>query len=385
MTERGRGGIINVSSVAAFLPRGTYAAAKAWVNSFGEWAHNEYAPAGVTVMTLCPGFTKTEFHERMGVRRGTGFMWLDADFLVDKALSDFDKGTHVLDPRRAVPDDRRGHAGGPERGAPAVPVDGPSLTPARHGDFRHPSAELSLSPGEHVPPARRPRYGVGARSHAPPATRRSAYRSPRIPAPRRRPVPRSARGPRPIAGARFAPRHPFMAANGRSNLHDDAYQSDAGPTPGPLGSQPGGRLGAVRPGVRLADHRPAGRLVTVCVGAAQITLRMLDPRDARRPRGARAAARGRPSATPVLVVRRRRLLLPRPPRPRGRPDLAGHDRRDRARPAAADPRRFELARQYDVSRAGGRLGDHVGAARLGGPALVRDPGRRGRRRQSPER
>jgi short-subunit dehydrogenase len=92
MTERGHGGIINVSSVAAFLPRGTYAAAKAWVNSFGEWAANEYRGSGVTVTTLCPGFTKTEFHERMGVRRGTGFLWLDAGFLVDKALADFDKG-----------------------------------------------------------------------------------------------------------------------------------------------------------------------------------------------------------------------------------------------------------------------------------------------------
>jgi short-subunit dehydrogenase len=92
MTERGHGGIINVSSVAAFLPRGTYAAAKAWVNSFSEWAANEYRAQGVTVMALCPGFTKTEFHERMDVTRGSGFMWLDADFLVKKALEDFDKG-----------------------------------------------------------------------------------------------------------------------------------------------------------------------------------------------------------------------------------------------------------------------------------------------------
>lgn len=92
MAERGRGGVINVSSVAAFLPRGTYSAAKAWVNSFSEWAHNEYKPQGVTVMALCPGFTKTEFHERMQVKRGDNFMWLDVEFLVRTALADFDKG-----------------------------------------------------------------------------------------------------------------------------------------------------------------------------------------------------------------------------------------------------------------------------------------------------
>ena len=92
MTERGHGGIINVSSVAAFLPRGTYAAAKSWVNSFSEWAANEYRAQGVTVTALCPGFTKTEFHERMDVTRGSGYMWLDADFLVKTALDDFDKG-----------------------------------------------------------------------------------------------------------------------------------------------------------------------------------------------------------------------------------------------------------------------------------------------------
>ncbi|MCY4725466.1 SDR family oxidoreductase [Nocardioides sp. STR2] len=92
MAERGHGGIINVSSVAAFLPRGTYSASKAWVNSFSEWAHLEYRSHGVKVMALCPGFTKTEFHQRMEVKRGEGFMWLDADFLVRKSLEDFEKG-----------------------------------------------------------------------------------------------------------------------------------------------------------------------------------------------------------------------------------------------------------------------------------------------------
>ena len=94
MVERGRGGIINVSSVAAYLPRGTYSAAKAWVNSFSEWAAHEYRPHGVTVMALCPGFTRTEFHARMDVGRGSApeFLWLDAGFLVDHALADFDRG-----------------------------------------------------------------------------------------------------------------------------------------------------------------------------------------------------------------------------------------------------------------------------------------------------
>jgi short-subunit dehydrogenase len=95
MVERGHGGIINVSSVAAFLPRGTYSAAKAWVNSFSEWAHYEYAEAGVTVTALCPGFVKTEFHARLGVDRDASAprqLWLEPDRLVRDALRDFDKG-----------------------------------------------------------------------------------------------------------------------------------------------------------------------------------------------------------------------------------------------------------------------------------------------------
>lgn len=89
--ERGRGGVINVGSVASFLPRGTYGAAKAWLNRFGIWAAAEYGPRGVHVMTLCPGFVKTEFHERLGARRGTGRMWLEPDFLVAEALADWDR------------------------------------------------------------------------------------------------------------------------------------------------------------------------------------------------------------------------------------------------------------------------------------------------------
>jgi short-subunit dehydrogenase len=100
MTERGHGGIINVSSVAAFLARGTYGAAKAWVNRFTEWAANEYRPQGVTVMAVCPGFVKTEFHQRMDVKRGSGFLWLDAERLVGEALADFDQGKVISVPTK---------------------------------------------------------------------------------------------------------------------------------------------------------------------------------------------------------------------------------------------------------------------------------------------
>ena len=103
MVERGEGGVINVSSVAAFLPRGTYSAAKAWVNSFSAWAHNEYAGRGVTVMALCPGFVKTEFHQRLGVEReatAPKMLWLESDRLVRDALADFDKGRTISIPSK---------------------------------------------------------------------------------------------------------------------------------------------------------------------------------------------------------------------------------------------------------------------------------------------
>lgn len=103
MVQRGEGAVVNVSSVAGYLPRGTYGAAKAWVTSFSEWADLTYREAGVRVMALCPGFTKTEFHGRMGVERSSapGFLWLEPETLVRDALRDLERGRRVSVPGAA--------------------------------------------------------------------------------------------------------------------------------------------------------------------------------------------------------------------------------------------------------------------------------------------
>ncbi|MFV0523011.1 MAG: SDR family NAD(P)-dependent oxidoreductase [Acidimicrobiales bacterium] len=81
--RRGRGGILNVSSVAGALPgagSATYAATKAYVTSLTRSAHIELASRGVTVTALCPGLTRTEFHRRAGViNSAPGFLWQTAD------------------------------------------------------------------------------------------------------------------------------------------------------------------------------------------------------------------------------------------------------------------------------------------------------------------
>ncbi|MGH4034206.1 SDR family NAD(P)-dependent oxidoreductase [Actinomycetota bacterium Odt1-20B] len=103
MRPRGRGGVVNVASVAAFVPRGTYGASKAWVVQFTQGAAKDLADSGVRLMALCPGLVRTEFHQRagMGTDNIPKWMWLDADKLVAAALSDLARGKSL-----SIPDPR---------------------------------------------------------------------------------------------------------------------------------------------------------------------------------------------------------------------------------------------------------------------------------------
>lgn len=97
MTARRRGAVVNVSSVAALLPTGTYGAAKAWLTAFSESLRVDLAPHNVRVLAVCPGFTRTEFQERAGMDLGglPDWAWLDVDAVVRQALRDLHRGRPV--------------------------------------------------------------------------------------------------------------------------------------------------------------------------------------------------------------------------------------------------------------------------------------------------
>ncbi len=98
-STRNEGAIINVSSVAAFIPnpRGTsYYATKAWMNCFTEGLYLELKNAGskVRVQALCPGFTMTEFHDVLGTGRGfiSSKWWMTAEDVVGASLRGLERG-----------------------------------------------------------------------------------------------------------------------------------------------------------------------------------------------------------------------------------------------------------------------------------------------------
>ncbi len=81
MLHRGSGTIINVSSIGGWIAGGTYSAAKSYLTTLSESLHTQLQGTGVTVTALCPGYTRTQFHERGGMRMSglPDFMWLSSD------------------------------------------------------------------------------------------------------------------------------------------------------------------------------------------------------------------------------------------------------------------------------------------------------------------
>ncbi|HEY3008687.1 MAG TPA: SDR family oxidoreductase [Micromonosporaceae bacterium] len=103
MVERRHGAVVNVASVSGFgpvMPGSTYPASKAWVINFSESVGAAVRPFGVRVMALCPGYTRTEFHQRAGIdmSKTPRWLWLDADDVVREAMRDVARGKRVSVP-----------------------------------------------------------------------------------------------------------------------------------------------------------------------------------------------------------------------------------------------------------------------------------------------
>jgi short-subunit dehydrogenase len=106
MLARKKGAIINVSSDGAFLlipKNAVYASTKAFLKIFTESLHLELAGTGVRVQAVCPGLTKTDFHEKMGIEKGRQrdrgpIHWMEPDEVVALSMEALRKGKVVYIP-----------------------------------------------------------------------------------------------------------------------------------------------------------------------------------------------------------------------------------------------------------------------------------------------
>jgi short-subunit dehydrogenase len=109
LTARGRGAIINVSSVAAFFPSPggtTYSATKVYLNNFSEALNSELAGTGISVQALCPGFTYSEFHDTpeyadFSRDQIPAALWMTAEQVVGESLAALGNGHVIIVPGKA--------------------------------------------------------------------------------------------------------------------------------------------------------------------------------------------------------------------------------------------------------------------------------------------
>jgi hypothetical protein len=107
MVSRGRGAVLNVSTIGAFGPlpgQASYGASKAFVLSYTDALREELRGTGVTAATLCPGPVHTGFGEAMGIpdeeaeKSLPKFLWREADEVAKIAIDGLAKGTRVIVP-----------------------------------------------------------------------------------------------------------------------------------------------------------------------------------------------------------------------------------------------------------------------------------------------
>lgn len=100
MKERGHGQIINTSSVAGLFAMGHYSAIKAWVTAYSESLAVQLHGTGVRVTALCPGWVRTEFHDRANINANSipEFAWINKERVVHDALDASRKGRVIAIP-----------------------------------------------------------------------------------------------------------------------------------------------------------------------------------------------------------------------------------------------------------------------------------------------
>ena len=105
MKQRGYGRIVNLSSLAAFSPPGEsllYSGIKSYVLQMSQSLDMELKPHGIHVTALCPGFTRTEFHQEMGTADAAAklpkVLWQDADDVVREGWAAVNAGKPVCVP-----------------------------------------------------------------------------------------------------------------------------------------------------------------------------------------------------------------------------------------------------------------------------------------------